>query len=82
MDTPIFGDFGVMVVLCPGGSGKPRAPERWPESSGRGLGEAFFCQIWLFSVLLGRLQVAPGGVQLRPRRFLEVRRSQSSRTVA
>ena len=29
----------------------------------------------LFSVLLGRLQVVPGGVELRPRRSLEVRGS-------
>ena len=28
-----------------------------------------------FSVLLGRLQVVPGGVELRPRRSLEVRGS-------
>ena len=38
-----------------GGAGKPRAPERWPESSGRGLDddfqvEAFVCQVWSFSV--------------------------------
>ena len=47
-----FDDFGDLVVECPGGSrrcraaslevpggqGKPAAPERWPESSGRGLG--------------------------------------------
>ena len=49
------------------GAGKPRAPERWPESSGRGISndfliEVFFCQVWSFSVVLGRLQVAPGGV--------------------
>ena len=31
--------------------------------------EAVFCQIWSFSALLRRLQVAPGGVELRPRRF-------------
>ena len=37
--------------------------------------EAFSCQVWSFSVLLGRLQVAPGGVELRPRRSLEVRGS-------
>ena len=37
--------------------------------------EAFSCQVWLFSVLLGRLQVAPGGVELRPRRPQEVRGS-------
>ena len=36
--------------------------------------EAFFCQVWSFSVLLGRLQVAPGGVELLPRRSLEVTR--------
>ena len=35
--------------------------------------EAFSCQVWLFSVLGGRLQVAPGGVELRPRRSQEVR---------
>ena len=37
--------------------------------------EAFSCQVWSFSVLLGRLQVAPGGVELRPRRSQEVRGS-------
>jgi hypothetical protein len=63
-----------------GGAGKPRAPERWRESSGRGLDndfliEAFFCQVWSFAVVLGRLQVAPGGVELRPRRSQEVRGS-------
>ena len=90
----LFGDFGDLVVSAPGGSrrcraaskevpggqGKPRARERWPESSGRGLDddfliEAFSCQVWLFSVLLGRLQVVPGGVELRPRRSQEVRGS-------
>ena len=45
----------------PGSQGKPRAPERWPESSGRSLDddfqvEAFFCQFPLFSVLRGRLE--------------------------
>ena len=45
-----------------GGPGKPRALEGWPESSGKSLDndfpiEAFSCQVWLFSVLLGRLQV-------------------------
>ena len=28
---------GVASLEVPGGQGKPRAPERWPESSGRGL---------------------------------------------
>ena len=37
--------------------------------------EAFSCQVWSFSVLLGRLQVVPGGVELRPRSSLEVRGS-------
>ena len=44
-----------------------RSPElqRWPESSGRGLDndfliEAFSCHVWSFSVLLGRLLLAPG----------------------
>ena len=51
------------------------------ESSGKGLGrfplllEAFSCQVWSFSVLLGRLQVASGAVKLRPRRSQEVRGS-------
>ena len=63
-----------------GGQGKPRAPERWPDSSGRDLDddfliEAFSFQVWSFSVLLGRLQVAPGGVELRPRRSQEFRGS-------
>jgi hypothetical protein len=63
-----------------GGQGKPTAPEWWPESSGRGLDddfliEAFSCQVWSFSVFLGRLQVAPGGIELRPRRSQEVRGS-------
>ena len=58
-------------------SGEAQARERWPESSGRGLDddflvEAFFCQVWSFSV---RLQVAPGGVKLRPRRFQEANES-------
>ena len=35
-----------------------------------------FCQVWLFSGAQGRLQVARGGVELRPRRSLEVRESQ------
>ena len=39
------------------------------------LSEAFSCQVWSFSVLLGRLQVAPGGVELRPRRSQELRGS-------
>ena len=65
----------------PRGQGKARAPERWPESSGRGLDgdfliEAFSCQVWSFSVLLERLQVAPGGVELPPGRSLELRESQ------
>ena len=34
-------------------------------------GREFSCQVWLFSVLLGRLQV-PGGVELRPRRSQEI----------
>ena len=47
----------------PRGQGKARPPERWRERSGRGLDddfliEAFSCQVWSFSVLLGRLQVA------------------------
>ena len=63
-----------------GGQGKPTAPERWPESSRRGLDddfqvEAFSCQVWSSSVLLGRLQVVPGGVELRPMRSQEVRGS-------
>ena len=37
--------------------------------------ELFFCQVWSFCVLLGRIQVAPGGVELRPRRSMEVRGS-------
>ena len=37
--------------------------------------EAVSCQVWLVSVLLGRLQVAPGGVQLRLWRSEEVRGS-------
>ena len=37
--------------------------------------EAFFCQVWSFSVLLGRLQVAPGGIELRPGRSQDVRGS-------
>ena len=36
--------------------------------------EAFSCQVWLFSVLLGRLQVSSGGVGLRPRRSQELTR--------
>ena len=57
----------------PGAQGKPRAPDRWPESSGRGLDddfrvETFFCQVWTFSVCQGRLPEAPGGVEHCPRR--------------
>ena len=64
----------------PGGHGKSRTPERWPESSGRRLDndfliEAFSCQVWSFAVFLGRLQEAPGGIELRPRRSQEVRGS-------
>ena len=91
MDTTIFcdfGDFGDLVVLCPGGSelrswrsqevkgslelrsGKLRALE---EALDDFLLEAFFCQVRLFSVLLGRLWVAPGGVDLRSCRFQDVR---------
>ena len=65
----------------PRGQRKPRAPERGPESSGRELDddfliEAFSCQVWSFSVLLGRLQVVPGGVELRLGRSLDLRESQ------
>ena len=91
MIPPLFGD---LVVSCPGGSrrcpagskevpggqGKPRAPERWPESSGRGLDdyfllEAFSCQVWSFSVCLGRVLVAAGGVEQRPWRSQKLRGS-------
>ena len=37
--------------------------------------EASSCQVWSFSVLLGRLWVAPGGVELQPWRSQEVRGS-------
>ena len=37
--------------------------------------EAFFCQVWSFSVFMGRLWVAPGGVDLRLWRSQEVRGS-------
>ena len=91
MILPLFGNLD---VSSPGGSrrcraasqevprgqGKPRAPEWWPESSGRSLDddfliEAFSCQVWSFSVLLGRVQMAPVGIELRPRRSQEVRGS-------
>ena len=63
-----------------GGAGKPKAPKSWPESFSRGLDnnfliEAFFCQVWSFSVILGRLEVAPGAVELHLRRSQEVRGS-------
>ena len=45
------------------------------EAWGDFLIEAFSCQVWSFSVFLKRVQVAPGGVELRPRRSLEVRGS-------
>ena len=66
--------------------GKPRAPERW-QSPGRRLDddfliEAFSCQVWSFSVLLGRVQVVPGAVELRPRRSLNVRGSPELQNVA
>ena len=76
MIPPLLGDFGDLVVSAPGGfrrcraasqevsggQGKARAPEWWPESSGRGLdedfrSEEFSCQVWSFSVLLEHLQV-------------------------
>ena len=38
--------------------------------------EALFCHVWLFSVLMGRLWVVPGGVDLRSCRFQEVKGSQ------
>ena len=52
----------------------------WLESSWRGLDDDFQVELFFFSVqsgsmFLGRLQVAPGGVELRPRRFQEVRGS-------
>ena len=37
--------------------------------------EAFSCQVWSFSVLMGLIQVTPGGVELRQGRSLEVRGS-------
>ena len=56
----------------------PRAPERWPESFGRDLDddfliEAFSCQVWSCSVILGRLLVSPGGIELRSWRSKEIR---------
>ena len=49
-----------------GGQGKPKAPERWSASSGRGLEdefqvEAFSYQVWSFSVLLWR-ELAKGNL--------------------
>ena len=38
-----------------GGQGKSRAPERWPETSKRGVDddfETFSCEVWSFSVIL------------------------------
>ena len=63
------------------GEGRQRAPERWPESSGRGLDDnfliqAFSCQVCSFSVHRWRLQVAPGDVELHSPRSLEFRGSQ------
>ena len=43
--------------------------------------EAFSCQVWSFSVLLGRV-VAPGGHELRPRSASMSGEGQSSRMVA
>ena len=65
----------------PRGQGKPRPQERWPESSGRGLDddfliEAFSCQVWSFSVLLGVSRWFQEGVELRPGRCLKLRESQ------
>jgi hypothetical protein len=54
----------------PGAQGKPRALERWPESSGRCLDDDF--PIEAFSCQSFRLQVAPGGVKLRLRRTHQV----------
>ena len=57
--------------------GKPRAPEWWPESSRRGLELLLRLRHFLLSLVvffvLRRLQVAPGGVELCPRRSLEFR---------
>ena len=60
------------------GEEKLRAPERWHESSERGLDDVFliagfFCRALSFSVLQGRLRVARGHVELRLRRFQEGR---------
>ena len=46
----------------------------WKEAWDDFLLEAIPCQVWLFSVLLGRLQVTPR-CQVPTQEFLEVRRS-------
>ena len=90
MIPPLFGDSGDLVVLCPGGpqlrSRRSQEVRGSPELQNGGLRaleeawddvllEVFFCQVWSFSVFLGRLWVAPGGVELRPGRSKELRGS-------
>ena len=56
-----------------GAQGMPRAPEGVVPRCFSGIPRfCDFCRVGLFSVLPGRLQVAPGGVKLRPRKCLEV----------
>ena len=52
-------------------------PQNGGLRAGRGLDddfllETFFCQVWSFPELQGPVQVAPGGVEQRPRRSQEV----------
>ncbi len=68
------------VELCPR---RPQEVKGSPELQNGGLRaledawddfllEAFFCQVWSFAVVQGRVQVEPGGVEQRPRSSLEV----------
>ena len=71
------------VELCPWKCLEVRASLELQHGGLRALGkawddfliEAFSCQVWSFSVLRGRVQMAPEGVELRPWRSLEVRGS-------
>ena len=84
------GNFGYLVVLCPGGSElrpwRSQEVRESPELQKGGLKvlgeawddfllEAFFCQVCSFLVLLGRLKLVPEGVELRTWRSLEVKGS-------
>ncbi len=61
---------------CQNLRGKPRAPGRWPESSGRGLGRLFFC--FLLEAFPGHLPLGRKGFsrfrRRHPRKFQVLKR--------